>query len=138
MRLNRTFLAVAMIALLQAPAAFAQQNLPPEVIAYPDSIFYNGKVLTADEKFTIAEAVAIRDGKFLASGTNQRILAMAGPNTKKYDLKGRSAMPGFVDTHLHQAWVERHAEPAGRSASLLAEPFGTLDRGAGRPREARG
>ena len=38
-----------------------QPNLPPEVIAYADTILYNGKILTADDAFTIVEAVAIRD-----------------------------------------------------------------------------
>jgi len=58
-------------------------NLPAEVIAYADLVFYNGRILTADEEFTIAEAVAIRDGKFLARGGNDRILAMAGPQTRR-------------------------------------------------------
>ena len=42
------------------------QDLPAEVIAYADIIFYNGKILTTDEEFTIEEAVASRNGKFLA------------------------------------------------------------------------
>ena len=88
------------------------QNLPPEIIAYADLVVYNGKVLTADEQFTIAEAVAIRDGKFLAVGDNQRILAMAGPQTRRVDVEGRSVIPGFIDTHLHSAWIVRHRETA--------------------------
>ena len=84
----------------QSPA-----NLPAEVIAYAEMVFYNGKILTADESFTIVEAVAIRDGKFLARGNNDRILAMAGPSTRRIDLEGRSVVPGFIDTHLHSAFV---------------------------------
>jgi hypothetical protein len=83
------------------------QSLPPEVIAYADLVFYNGKVLTADEQFTIVEAVAIRDGKFLATGSTSKIRAMAGPETRSIDLEGRSVIPGFMDTHLHSAWVTR-------------------------------
>ncbi len=101
------------VCLLRAPGVVAQQSLPPEVIAYPDLVFHNGKVLTADEKFTIAEAVAVRDGKFLAVGTNERILAMAGPKTQRFDLAGRSLLPGFVDTHLHQSWVIDVPPPPG-------------------------
>ena len=82
-------------------------NLPPEVLAYADLVFYNGQILTVDEQFTITEAVAVRDGKFLAVGDNQRILAMAGPQTRRIDLEGRTVVPGFMDTHLHSAWVTR-------------------------------
>ena len=89
-------------------------SLPSEVIAYADLVVYNGKILTADEQFTIAEAVAIRDGKFLAVGENQRILAMAGPQTRRVDVEGRSVIPGFIDTHLHSAWIVR--PPRDRSA----------------------
>ena len=78
-----------------------QASVPPEVLAYPNIIAYNGKVLTVDEAFSTAEAFAVRDGKFLAVGTNQRITAMEGPQTRMIDLKGRSAVPGLIDTHNH-------------------------------------
>lgn len=76
-----------------------QQEMPPEVIHYADIVLYNGKILTADKNFTIVEAVAVRDGKFLAVGKTDRILAMAGPNTRKIDLKGKTVMPGIIDLH---------------------------------------
>ena len=75
------------------------------MIHYADTVLYNGKILTADEGFSVAQAVAIRDGKFLAVGSTQEILPMAGPGTERIDLSGRSVIPGFVDTHLHQAHV---------------------------------
>src|SRR3989304_4184411 len=78
-----------------------QTNLPPEVINFADTVLYNGKVLTADDQFTIAEAVAIRDGELLAVGDSDRILRLAGPQTRKIDLKGRTVVPGFIDTHQH-------------------------------------
>ena len=81
------------------------QQLPAEIINYPDMVLYNGKILTVDENFRIAQALAIRDGKFLAVGESARILPMAGPNTRKIDLQGKTVTPGFMDTHLHQAWV---------------------------------
>ncbi len=101
------FLFLGFLLLVSSAAA---QQLPPEVIHYPEIVIYNGKVLTADEKFSTSQAVAIRDGKFLATGTTDRILAMAGPSTRKIDLKGKTAMPGLIDTHYHpftagmQAW----------------------------------
>lgn len=78
-----------------------QADLPPEVVAYADIVLYNGKILTADEQFSTAEAAAIRDGKFLAVGKSDRILRMAGPRTRKVNLNGKTATPGFVDTHQH-------------------------------------
>ncbi len=81
------------------------QSLPREVIAYADMVLYNGKILTVDEQFSIAEAAAIRDGKFLAVGDKEKILAMAGPQTRRVDLQGRSMVPGFIDTHLHSAFL---------------------------------
>ncbi|MBI3940425.1 MAG: amidohydrolase family protein [Acidobacteria bacterium] len=96
-----------LMALLAYPGAdlpghsmlLAQADLPPEVLAYADMILYNGKVLTVDEKFTIAQAVAVRDGKFMAIGDTNRILKMAGPGTVRIDLKGGAVTPGFIESH---------------------------------------
>ncbi len=78
-----------------------EPSLPAEVIAYADTVLYNGKILTADDNFTIAEAVAVRDGKFLAVGASDRIEAMAGPETRRIDLQGKTAVPGILDIHQH-------------------------------------
>jgi len=64
-------------------------------------ILHNGKILTADGNFSTAEAVAITGNKFSAVGANQEVLQQAGPNTLKIDLKGRTVVPGLIDTHLH-------------------------------------
>jgi len=68
----------------------------PLIMKYADIILINGKVITADNDFSIAEAVAIRDGKFLAVGDTNDILPLAGPNTKRIDLLGKSVTPGFI------------------------------------------
>jgi len=94
-------LVILLIALGSGKNVISQSTLPPEVIAYADTVLHNGKILTADEQFTIAQAVAIRDGKFLAVGPNSRILAMAGPQTQRIDLRGKTVTPGFIDTHYH-------------------------------------
>jgi predicted amidohydrolase YtcJ len=98
-RASAAVLSALAAALLVGPAG--AQTAPPEVLAYADAVFYNGKVLVADDRFTIAEALAVRDGKVLAVGATSRILAMAGPTTQKIDLAGRTATPGFIDTHFH-------------------------------------
>ncbi|NOT27262.1 MAG: amidohydrolase family protein [Acidobacteria bacterium] len=66
-----------------------------------DVILTGGKIITVDEKFSIAQAVAIRGARIMAVGTNQAITALAGPNTRRIDLRGRSVMPGFIDNHAH-------------------------------------
>ena len=82
-------------------AAIAQTNIPPEVVAYPDVVFHNGSVITVDEKFSIAQAIAVRGNKVFKVGSSADILRLAGPNTRKIDLKGRSIIPGFIDSHNH-------------------------------------
>lgn len=81
------------------------QTLPPEVIRYADMVLYNGKVMTADERFTVAEAVAVRDGRILAVGSNKEIERLAGPTTQRIDLRGRSVTPGFIDSDGDNAFA---------------------------------
>ncbi|MCK5352649.1 hypothetical protein KAJ77_08710, partial [bacterium] len=80
------------------------QELPPEVLSYADIVLYNGQVLTMDRDqppINVTQAVAVRDGRILAVGEDDRILQMAGPNTLQVDLQGKAVMPGVVDTHSH-------------------------------------
>ncbi len=98
--LVRSIGVLAAVAITSA-AVFAQQGVDPRVLAYADMVVYNGKVLTADESFTIVEAFAVRDGKILARGKSADMLRLAGPNTKKIDLQGKSAIPGFIESHSH-------------------------------------
>lgn len=70
-----------------------------------DIILYNGKIITVDKDFSIVQAVAIRDGKFLAIGSDAEMMVYAGPTTKMIDLKGRVATPGLIDSHCHPIGV---------------------------------
>jgi predicted amidohydrolase YtcJ len=81
-------------AALLATAVYAQQSPP-------DLVLSNGKIITVDERFTIAQAVAIRGGRVLATGTNQEINQLAGPNTRRIDLRGKAVIPGLIDNHMH-------------------------------------
>jgi predicted amidohydrolase YtcJ len=76
----------------------AQGDIPAELVHYPEFVFYNGQVLTADadRDFTIAEAVAVRGNQVLAVGSTAQIRRMIGPSTRAIDLKGRSLTPGFI------------------------------------------
>ena len=66
-----------------------------------DLIIHNGKIVTVDKDFSITEAVAVKDGKFLRVGTEQWVLESAGPDTNIVDLNGKTVLPGFNDTHSH-------------------------------------
>jgi predicted amidohydrolase YtcJ len=71
--------------------------------SFPDLILFNGKIVTVDAAFSYAEAVAIREGRFVAVGSNDVIRRRAGPATKTIDLQGRTVVPGLADNHLHGA-----------------------------------
>ena len=71
------------------------------VVYYADHVLHNGKIVTVDGEFAIAEALAIRDGKVVEVGSNQEALRHAGPQTKVIDLQERTGLPGLVDTHSH-------------------------------------
>ena len=66
-----------------------------------DLVVHNAKILTVDEAFSIAEAAAIKDGKFVVVGADSDVRAMADANTKQVDLGGKTVLPGFHDTHTH-------------------------------------
>jgi predicted amidohydrolase YtcJ len=72
-------------------------NAQPQIlIKYPELILVNGKVLILDQNDTVAEAIAIRDGRVLAVGKTSEIVELAGPQTQKVDLAGRTVTPGFI------------------------------------------
>ena len=64
-------------------------------------IFYNGKVLTVDPNSSIAQAVAVRGNRITAVGSNDEVLRLAGSNTLRIDLKGKTMTPGLINTHVH-------------------------------------
>lgn len=80
-------------------------------------IIHNGKILTVDEKFSVAEALAIRGDRIQAVGDSATILKMKGPNTKILDLGGKMVLPGLYDSHVH---------PLSAATSELTEPLPNL------------
>ncbi len=98
------------------------QDVAPEVLHYADMVFYNGHVLTMDRDqppFTVTEALAVRDGKVLAVGGDDRILGMAGPDTLRVKLDGRAVMPGIIDTHSHPQDYARYRDIRAYQTALV-------------------
>ena len=67
----------------------------------PDTILFNGQVVTVDAIFSLAEALAIEDGRIVAVGAASDIADLATDRTEMIDLEGRTVMPGIVETHSH-------------------------------------
>ena len=68
-----------------------------------DAVLVNGKIITVDPSDSIAEAVAIKNGKIVAVGSNKMVKKMIGKGTQVIDLKGLTATPGLIDSHCHFA-----------------------------------
>lgn len=66
-----------------------------------DLLLLNGKVITVDSEFNIVEAVAVKDSKIIATGTTPEIEGLQGEGTEVIDLKGKTVLPGLIDSHLH-------------------------------------
>src|SRR6056297_1324957 len=69
----------------------------------PNIIFINGDIHTVDQDYSKVEAIAILGNKIMATGTNKEIIALAGKNTKVFDLDKKTVIPGIIDSHNH-AW----------------------------------
>jgi predicted amidohydrolase YtcJ len=76
-----------------------------EAAVLADVVYTNGKIYTVNEAQPWAEAVAIRDGKYMVVGSVGEVEAVTGEATEVVDLGGGFAMPGIGDTHIHPAMV---------------------------------
>jgi predicted amidohydrolase YtcJ len=95
-------LKISKISLLALISAFAST---PLFAAEPaDTAYTNGKIYTVNEKSAWAEAVAIKDGKFVKVGSNPEVGEFIGKNTVVIDLAGKFVMPGIHDLHVHPAY----------------------------------
>lgn len=112
---------VAAAVLLLTVGGTAAQSIPPELVSYPQLILHNGKVLTVDDRFTVAQAVAIRDGRILKVGADRDVLALRGPGTQMLDLQGRTVVPGFIDPHGHGHFVSPRGSGMVSGGNLVCE-----------------
>lgn len=88
-------------------------------------VYINGKVLTMDPGNSIAEAVAVRDGRIVAVGTNEQVRQSAPGRTATFDLHGKTMMPGIIDAHGHfpgtgiyAFGVDLNSPPIGRITDI--------------------
>ncbi|MFZ9194195.1 MAG: amidohydrolase [Burkholderiales bacterium] len=97
-----------------------------------DTILINGKIATVDDRFTMAQALAIKDRRVIATGSNDAVRKHAGASTKVIDLKGRTVIPGLIDNHSHWIRAAEHDElrfdgvtTRAQAVKMLAERLAT-------------
>jgi predicted amidohydrolase YtcJ len=66
-----------------------------------DLVLVEARVVTVDEGFGTAAALAVRGGRFVAVGSNDQVRRHIGPATRVIEGRGRTVLPGFIDTHVH-------------------------------------
>jgi len=66
-----------------------------------DLVLLDGRVVTVDDRFSMATALAVRDGRFIAVGSNDDARAYIGSATRVIAGRGRTVIPGIIDTHVH-------------------------------------
>src|SRR5262245_13527677 len=93
-----------------------------------DKIFLNGKIVTVDDRFAIAQALAVRGQRIIAVGAGADIEKLKGPATEILDLNVRTVMPGLIDNHAHWIRAAEHNElrfdgvtSRQRAVKMLAE-----------------
>ena len=109
--LKRLLVAAALAA--WTGGSLTTQDTPPPA----DLVALDARVLTVDGRFTVASALAVRGGRFVAVGTNDEVRRHVGPSTRVIEGRGRTIVPGLIDTHVHALDV---------AAAELAQPFRNL------------
>ena len=97
----------------------------PDALA-PDMVLHGGKIVTVDESFSIAQAVAIKDGRIVAVGSDNEILSLSGADTEVVNLEGKTVLPGFNDSHLHLAWPVGEAPNPAIAELAAARSIGEI------------
>ena len=90
----------------------AEPNDPNQTAVTADLILLNGKIITVDAQDTIGQAVAIAGGRILKVGGDQEIAALAGPQCRTIDLKGKTVTPGLIDSHYHLMYYGQQFWPS--------------------------
>jgi len=105
---------LAIVVLAAASAgSLAQQNAAQPA----DLVVLDAKVLTVDDRFREAQALAVRDGRFVAVGSTAEVRALVASTTRVIDGGGRTVIPGLIDSHVHALGV---------AAAEATQPFKNL------------
>mgnify|MGYP001068926096 CR=1 FL=1 len=100
---------VLLLSTLAGLAGACGMSSAPDLVV-PETIFHNGRFVTVNESFDIAEAVAVRDGRIVAVGSAEDVMPLAGAGTRLVDMGGRTVLPGFNDSHVHLSFGRPEAE----------------------------
>lgn len=109
------------VAILLVAAAGSIQRTQ-EATMPADLVLRNARILTVNDRFTVATALAVRDGRFIVVGAGEDVLPHIGPRTRVLDGRGRTVVPGFIDTHVHALGVaETEATQPFKNLRSIAE-----------------
>ena len=100
---RRVFLLAAFTVALSVAWTEAQE-FPSVLVRYPEVVLHNGKIVTMDDDSltlpgspgTVVQAMAVRDGRVLALGSDEELLGLVGPETRTFDVGGRTVIPGLT------------------------------------------
>jgi predicted amidohydrolase YtcJ len=93
-----------------------------------DLILLHGRILTLDERSSVREAMAVNEGRIAALGRSTEIMELAGRKTRVVDLRGRTVIPGLIDSHIHaiRAALSYGVEVNWIGTSSLVEALGRI------------
>jgi predicted amidohydrolase YtcJ len=110
--------AILVLVVASSGAAVSQQGARPPA----DLVVTNAHVVTVDGKFSTAGALAVRDGRFVAVGADQDVRPYIASSTRLIDGRGRTVIPGLIDTHVHALGVAAtETEQPFRNLASIAE-----------------
>lgn len=130
--MNKALLLAVAFCVLAACTKRIEEAAP--ATAFADRVLTNGRIQTVSDNMDWASAVAIRDGRIIAVGSDEDVAALIGEDTIVDDLGGAFAMPGFIDNHVHTFFAGEEIvfacqlDPAGTFAAILETISGCADR----------
>ncbi|MSO19871.1 MAG: hypothetical protein EXQ56_05295 [Acidobacteria bacterium] len=130
---SQTVRLLSLSLLLMVTGVVQAQNtltVPAELVQFPEMIIHNAKIVTMDDTApngtvgSTFQAMAIRGDTIYLLGTDAQVLRLAGPQTRKIDLKGRTVVPGLINTHNHlhggyiSNWLKKFPEEEAKMRAL--------------------